>query len=446
VEKIILTVFLALLCAAFTISPAVFAADGRVMVVPIDGEIELGIAPFVERSTKQANNEDYDLIIYEINTLGGRLDAAIIIRDAIINSDVPTAAFINKRAISAGTLIALAANRIYMHPQSTMGAAEPVSFGIGMKQGEVSEKTISYWRTELRSTAEKGDRRGDVAEAFADKSVAIEGVVEEGKLLTLTTKQAIGLGMADATADDIQDILEAEGLKGARTIVAGMNAAERVSGFLTQAIVSSILITVALLGIFFEIRTPGFGVPGIIALIAFALFFGSHYIVNLAGWGEIILFVFGVVMLLIEVFVIPGFGIVGTIGIISIVASLYLSLIGRFMPANDLVSAVKVLAIAFISSFVIILLALRFLPKFTPFQRLVLDTTENVKGGFRSAPEEYASLVGKEGVAMTLLRPAGTALIGGEKVSVVTEGDFIEPNSKIRVTKVEGYRIIVVKA
>jgi membrane-bound serine protease (ClpP class) len=394
----------------------------------------------------EANDEGYDLIIYEINTLGGRLDAAIIIRDAIINSEVPTIAFINKRAISAGTLIALAANEIYMHPNSTMGAAEPVSFGIGMKAGEVSEKTISYWRTELRSTAEKGDRRGDVAEAFADKSVAIEGVVEEGKLLTLTTKQAVELGMADATSETLQDILEAQGMTGARIVVAGMNAAERVSGFLTQAIVSSILITVALLGIFFEIRTPGFGVPGTIALVAFALFFGSHYIVNLAGWGEIILFVFGVVMLLVEVFVIPGFGIVGTVGIISIVASLYLSLVGRFMPATDLVSGAKVLAIAFISSFVIVLVALRFLPKFTPFQRLVLNTTENTNEGFRSAPGEYASLLGKEGMALTMLRPAGTAIIEGEKVSVVTEGDFIEQNSRIRITKVEGYRIVVERA
>ncbi len=433
-------------CTLCSVTPLTAASAGRVLVVPIEGEIELGVAPFVERSTIEANDEGYDLIIYEINTLGGRLDAAIIIRDAIINSEIPTIAFINKRAISAGTLIALAASKIFMHPNSTMGAAEPVSFGIGMKAGEVSEKTISYWRTELRSTAEKGDRRGDVAEAFADKSVAIEGVVEEGKLLTLTTKQAVELGMADATAETLQDVLEAEGMTGARIVVAGMNAAERVSGFLTQAIVSSILITVALLGIFFEIRTPGFGVPGTIALIAFALFFGSHYIVNLAGWGEIILFVFGVVMLLIEVFVIPGFGIVGTVGIISIVASLYLSLVGRFMPATDLVSGAKVLAIAFISSFVIVLVALRFLPKFTPFQRLVLSTTENVNEGFRSAPGEYASLIGKEGIALTMLRPAGSASIEGEKVSVVTEGDFIEQNSRIRVTKVEGYRIVVERA
>jgi membrane-bound serine protease (ClpP class) len=420
--------------------------EGRVMVVPIEGEIQLGVAPFVERSTREAEDTGIDLIIYEINTLGGRLDAAIAIRDAIINSELPTIAFINKRAISAGTLIALAANKIYMHPQSTMGAAEPVSFGIGMQQGEVSEKTISYWRTELRSTAENGDRRGDVAEAFADKSIAIEGVVEEGKLLTLTTKQAIELGMADETAETIQDIVTAEGMNGARIVVAGMNSAERVSGFLTQAIVSSILITIALIGIFFEIRTPGFGVPGTIALIAFALFFGSHYIVNLAGWGEIILFVFGVVMLLIEIFVIPGFGIVGTVGIIAIVASLYLSLVGRFMPATDFISGAKVLAFAFISSFVIILVALRFLPKFTPFQRLVLSTTEAEVQGYRSSPAEYGSLLGKEGVALTLLRPAGTALIDGAKFSVVSEGDFIEKDSRIRVSKIEGYRIVVEKA
>lgn len=428
-----------LLCSA----GALASSTGRVMVIPITGEIQLGIAPFVERSTKEANEDGYDLIVYEINTFGGRLDAAVTIRDAIINSKSATAAFINKRAISAGVLIALAANQIYMHPQSTMGAAEPVSIGLSGKPGEVSEKVVSYWRTELRSTAEKNDRRGDVAEAFADKSIAIEGVVEEGKLLTLTTKDALELGMADGEAETIMELLEKEDAAGASITVAGMNSAEKVAGFLTKAIVSSLLMTIALLGVFFEIRTPGFGVPGIIALIAFALFFGSHYLVHLAGWGEIILFVFGVIMLLVEIFLIPGFGIVGTLGIIAIVASLYLSLIGRFVHTTDFMDGAKILAFSFIISFVIILIALRYLPKFTPFQRLILKTTESELEGYRSSPESYEFLIGKEGIAITLLRPAGTAIIEGEKVSVVTEGDYIEKNTRIKVIKVEGYRVVV---
>jgi membrane-bound serine protease (ClpP class) len=417
------------------------------MIIPITGEIQLGRSPFVERTTKEANERNYDLIIYEINTFGGRLDAAVIIRDTIINSRVPTIAFINKRAISAGVLIALAANKIYMHPQSSMGAAEPVSVGIGLgAQQETSEKVVSYWRTELRSTAEKNDRNGDVAEAFADRSIEIEGVVEADKLLALTTNQALELGMADATAESITELLELEGLGGASTMVAQMNAAERLAGFLTQAIVSSLLITVALLGIFFEIKTPGFGVPGIVALIALALFFGSHYLVNLAGWGEIILFVFGVILLLVEIFLIPGFGIVGTLGIIAIISSLYLSLIGRFVGATDFISGAKVLAISFVVSFVVILIALRYLPKFTPFQRLILSTEEREAEGYRSSPAFYEALLGKEGVALTMLRPAGTALIGEEKVSVVTEGDFIEKNTRIKVVEVEGYRVVVDRA
>lgn len=414
------------------------------MVVPITGEIQLGRSPFVQRTTREANEGNYDLIIYEINTFGGRLDAAVIIRDTIINSRVPTIAFINKRAISAGVLISLAANKIYMHPNSTIGAAEPVSVGIGLgSKEEVSEKVISYWRTELRSTAEKNDRDGKIAEAFADKSVEIEGLVEEGKLLTLSTNQAIEFGMADATAETISDLLTQEGLTDAAITVAKMNSAERVAGFLTQGLVSSLLITAALLGIFFEIKTPGFGVPGIVALVALALFFGSHYLVNLAGWGEIILFVFGVVLLLVEIFLIPGFGIVGTVGIIAIFSSLYLSLIGRFVGATDFVSGAKVLAISFIVSFAIILVALRFLPKFTPFQRLVLSTSEKGAEGYRSSPASYETLLGKEGVALTMLRPAGTALIDDVKVSVVTSGDFIEKNSRIKVTEVEGYRVVV---
>lgn len=434
-----------MLIMLFSAVPTLPAKNGRVMVVPVTGEIQLGLSPFVERSTEEADDEGYDLVIYEINTFGGRLDAAVIIRDAIINASVPTIAFINKRAISAGVLISLAANKIYMHPQSTMGAAEPVSMGIGGSSGEVSEKVISYWRTELRSTAEKNNRNGDVAEAFADKSIEIEGVVEEGKLLTLTTKQALELGMADATAETIQEILELENLKGAKITTAGMNAAEKLAGFLTQGLVSSLLLTAALLGIFFEVKTPGFGAPGIIALVALALFFGSHYLVHLAGWGEVILFIFGAVMLLVEIFLIPGFGIVGTVGILAIVASLYMSLLGRFVHTTDFVSGAKVLALSFVISFAVILIALRFLPKFTPFQRLVLKTTEATAEGYRSSPEAYGALEGREGIALTMLRPAGTAVIEGEKYSVVTEGDFIEKNSKIRVDKVEGYRIVVTK-
>jgi len=440
-----LRIFAIILIVALSGTPALTAGDGRVMVIPVSGEIQLGLSPFVERATAEADEQGYDLIIYEINTFGGRLDAAVIIRDAIIAADVPTIAFINKRAISAGALITLAANKIYMHPQSTIGAAEPVSMGIGGTTGEVSEKVVSYWRTELRSTAEKNDRRGDVAEAFADKSIEIEGVVEAGKLLTLTTKQALNLGIADATAESIQEILELEGLKGAKITTAGMNAAERMAGFLTQGLVSSLLLTLALLGIFFEIKTPGFGAPGIIALVALALFFGSHYLVHLAGWGEVILFVFGAVMLLVEIFLIPGFGIVGTLGILAIVTSLYLSLIGRFVHPNDFVSGAKVLALAFVVSFIVMLVALRFLPKFTPFQRLVLKTTEAEAEGYRSSPATYAALEGREGIALTMLRPAGTAIIDGGKFSVVTEGDFIEKNSRIRVDKIEGYRIVVTK-
>ncbi len=444
-KRSILLVFI--LTAAFVAvsAPAQLHGREKVMLIPISGEIQLGMSPFVERMTREANKEDYDLIIYEINTFGGRLDAAVIIRDAIINSKVPTAAFINKRAISAGALISLAANKIYMHPQSTIGAAEPVTMGLGLQPGEASEKVVSYWRAELRSTAEKGERPGRIAEAFADKSIAIDGVVDEGKLLTLTARQAVDLKVADGIAETTEEILDDENLSGAEIDVAGMNMAERVAGFLTQAVVSSILLTLALIGIFFEIKTPGFGVPGIIALVALTLFFGSHSLVHLAGWGEVILFIFGVILLLVEIFLIPGFGIVGIIGVLAIISSLYLSLVGRFFHATDFISGAKVLAIAFISSFAIILVALRFLPKFTPVERLVLKTTEAGSDGFRSSPESYQVLEGMTGVSLTPLRPVGTAIINDEKFSVVAEGDFIEKNSRIRVIKIEGYRIVVDK-
>lgn len=437
-----LSVVLVLLTAALCL-PGAVGAGSRVMIVEVAGEIQLGLAPFVERVTAEAARDGYDLIIYEINTFGGRLDAAVVIRDAIINANLPTVAFVDKRAISAGALIALSAERVYMHPQSTIGAAEPIAMGIGMSSGEVGEKVISYWRAELRATAERNDRPARVAEAFADKSIAIPDVVEEGELLTLTASQALELGIADATFRSIEEILEHENLSGAGLERPGMNTTEHMAGFLTQGLVSSILLTIALLGIFFEIRTPGFGVPGIAALIALGLFFGSRSIVNLAGWGEILLFLFGVSLLLIELFLIPGFGVVGTIGVIAILASLYLSLIGKFYHPGDIISGLKILALSFILSFVIVMIALRFLPRWTPVGRLVLDTEQTVASGFRSTPDEYERLAGLTGTALTPLRPAGTAVIDGKKYSVVTEGDFIEKDSGIRVMKIEGYRIVV---
>lgn len=437
-----------LLGAVLTAATALCVAQAcdarpRVMVIEIGGEIELGLAPFVERTTAEAADGGYMLVVYRINTFGGRLDAAVAIRDAIVSSRTPTAAFVDKRAISAGALIAMAGERVYMHPQSTIGAAEPVSMGIGLSSGEAGEKVISYWRAELRATAERNNRPARVAEAFADKSIEIPGVIDEGKLLTLTAQQAVELGIADTTASSLDDLLAQEGLAGAEIERPGMNAAERIAGFLTRGMVSSILLTVALLGIFFEIRTPGFGLPGIAALVALGLFFGSHSIVHLAGWGEILLFVFGVAMLLVEIFLIPGFGIVGTIGIIAIVASLYLSLVGRFYHPTDIVSGAKILAVSFISSFILILIGLRYLPKWTPVGRLVLRTEETVESGFRATPHEYEELAGRTGRALTSLRPAGTAVIDGKKYSVVTEGDFIEKDSEIRVTGIEGYRIVV---
>jgi len=437
-------IHIALLCAVL-LSPVASHAR-KVVVVQVEGEIQLGLAPYVERLTEEASGEGASLVIYRINTFGGRLDAAVAIRDAIIGCDVPTVAFIDKRAISAGVLISLAANRIYMHPQSTIGAAEPVSMGIGMQSGEVSEKVVSYWRAELRSTAEKNGRDPGIAEAFADRSVSIEGVVEEGKLLTLTTKQALELGMADAEASDLASVLEAEGLSGADIVSPGMNNAERLAGFLTRGMVSSILLTVALLGVFFEIKTPGFGVPGIVALIAFALFFGSHTLVDLAGWGEVLLFVLGVTLLLVEIFVIPGFGVVGVLGILAMVASLYLSLVGNFVGPTDFVSGAKVLAVSFIATIIIIMVSLRYLPKYTPVGRLILSATEDVASGYRSSPDEYGALVGREGTALTTLRPSGAAMIEGSRYSVVSDGEFIDRDERIRVRKVEGYRIVVEKA
>src|ERR687897_1904401 len=287
-----------------------------VYVAPIEGMIDLGLAPFVDRVLREATEQGAAAVILEINTFGGRVDAAVVIRDALLNAKVPTVAFINKRAISAGALIALATEKIVMGDGGTIGAATPVQMGQpGAPAQPVEEKTVSYVRKEFRATAESRKRPPLIAEAMVDADVEIPGLIEKGKLLTLTTEEALKHKVADFRAENIESVLEQLGLAGAEVRKTAPNWAENSVRFLTHPVVSSLLITIGMLGIIIEIRTPGFGIPGGLGIMSLALFFWGHWLVQLAGWEELLLVALGIVLLAAEVFVVPGFGITGVLGI-----------------------------------------------------------------------------------------------------------------------------------
>lgn len=415
-----------------------------VYVAPIEGVIDLGLAPFVERVLAEAAAAKADAVVLEINTFGGRVDAAVIIRDALLRSRVRSVAFVNKRAISAGALISLAAETIVMADGGTIGAATPVQMGApGGGAKPVDEKSVSYMRKEFRATAESRKRPPLVAEAMVDPDVVITGVIEKGKLLTLTTSEALKLGVADARADNLEAVLAYLKLPGAQVRRPTVNWAEQLVRFFTHPVLSSVLMTIGILGIIVELRTPGFGVPGAVGLASLGLFFWGHWLVRLAGWEEILLVALGLVLLALEIFVIPGFGIAGVVGILALGGGLALSLVGAGATGELVLWAVGRVALSLLIAIGVSLLLLRLLPHLPYGRSLVLATDLDARAGYASAPETDRKWVGTRGTAATPLRPAGIAWLQGERVDVVSQGEYIEADVPIEVVRVDGNRIVV---
>ncbi len=440
---------------AYTPRPSAHAGDaardltlgqgkaGKVVRIPIEGTIDLGLSAFVQRVLKES--KDADLILLDVNTLGGRVDAAIQIRDALLDSKVKTVAFVHPRAISAGALISLACDVIAVAPGASIGAATPIQLGEGGAK-PVEEKMVSYFRTEMRTTAEAKGRRGDVAEAMVDASVEIEGITRAGKLLTLDNEAALSAKIADLSAKDVPELLTSLAFEAPTLEDTAENWAEKIVRFLTDPVVSGLLMSLGTLGILIELYTPGFGIPGILGALCLVLFFGGHLLVNLAGLEELILFTVGLGLLAAEVFLIPGFGIAGIAGILCLFAALVLTLIGLpldvTLKTGAFVEPLTRVTWAFLSTIVLMLIALRFLPRTTAGRRLVLESATSRKEGFMSAPDA-SKRVGQRGVAESDLRPAGIARFGDERVDVVTEGAYIEAGSPVRVIDVEGMRVVV---
>lgn len=416
------------------------SAQKKVYYGTIEGDIDLGLAPYVKRIVDQANSENADAIIFRINTFGGRVDAATQIKDAILNSEVLTIAFVDKRAISAGALISLSCQKIVMVEGASIGATTVVDQS-GSKQ---AEKAQSYMRSEMRATAERNNRRTDIAEAMVDERVVIEGLVDSTQLLTLTSKEALTYGVADTIISTEKELLAAFGFENAQIIKEDVNWGEDVVRFLSNPIISSILIMIAMLGMFTEIKTPGWGLPGTASLIALALFFGSGLILDLVSVIEILIFVIGVALLLVELFIVPGFGIFGLLGIAAIVASLFMGLLADFeiISWTEISIALLQLAISFLVTFIGAFFLSKTLPKSNFFNRLILKDNIIIRSGYSTEPETK-DLVGKEGEALTDLRPSGTALIDDVRIDVVSEGDYVSKGSKIIVMKESGSKVLV---
>ena len=415
-----------------------------IYIAPIKGVIDLGLAPFIERVLTEAKNKQAAAVVLDINTFGGRVDAAVQIRDALLNSSVRTIAFIDKRAISAGALISLAAETIVMSPGGTIGAATPVQSGSSPKNSETSsEKTISYVRKEFGSTAESRKRPTLIAEAMVDSDVVIPGLSEKGKLLTLTTEEALKFKIADLRATSIDALLKDLNIPNPELRTLAPNWAEEVVRFLTHPVLSSLLVSVAMLGIFLELRTPGFGVPGILGISSLSLFMWGHWLVQLAGWEELLLALIGVFLFALELFVLPGFGIAGILGLLALLGALVLSTVGTGSHSGFVLWAVARTGLSLVVAFVLSAIFIKYLPKLPIGRKLVLSTELDAARGYSSAPASDYQWLGRTGVAHSALRPAGIADFQGHRLDVVSDGEFIDPGALIRVTHVDGNRIVV---
>ena len=435
--------FMVLIAIAGTLGaiavPGTVQNESTVYRVPVTGEIELGLAPYIQRAVKEADEVGAAALILDIDTPGGRVDAAEIISDALTDSEVPVYSLINRRAYSAGALIALSTSRIYMRPASVIGAATPVD-GTGTK---APEKIVSAMRSQMRTLAEANGLEPEVAAAMVDEDIEIDGVVESGKLLTLTTEEAIEIGYAEPI-EDLDALLVELGHGGATVVTPELNWAERFVRFFSSSVVSPFLLSLGFLGLLVEIRTPTFGLAGTMGLISLGLFFGSNMIVGLAGLEDVLIVGAGLVLLGVEAFVVPGFGIFGVAGIVAILTGLYMSLLGNIPTMPDFTRAGWVL----ISSMLLLIgsawALIRTLPsssRLTESGIFLLAKTASAIG-YESA-EVRSDLVGKHGTAITDLRPAGTAIIGDERIDVVSESEWISAGTPVKVLSAEGYRHIV---
>jgi membrane-bound serine protease (ClpP class) len=410
-----------------------------VIRIPVTGVVELGLAPFIERSLEEAAARGAAFVVLDMDTPGGRVDAAERIADALSDSPVPVYTLVNRRAFSAGALIALATDGIYMRPGSVIGAATPVD-GTGEK---APEKIVSAMRSEMRALAEARGLDPLIAEAMVDEDIAIPGVVEAGKLLTLTTEEAVRVGYA-TEVEDLSALLALLGGRYAQVETSEANWAERVVRFFSNPVVAPFLLTLGFLGLITEIKTPSFGMAGIAGLLSLALFFGSHLIVGLAGLEDLIVFGIGLALLGVEIFLVPGFGLFGILGALGILAGLYMSLIGSIPTSADFTRAGMILTTSVLLIVVTAWVMIRSVPRASRLARsgvFLLERTDR-SIGYEAAPARR-DLVGVVGKAITDLRPSGTGLFGDERIDVVSESEWITEGTPIRIISAEGYRHVV---
>jgi membrane-bound serine protease (ClpP class) len=383
------------------------------------------MARHVERAVARALEVGAKAILFDINTPGGRIDAATDISAAILRSPLRTVAVVTGQAWSAGALIALSANELYMLPGTSIGAAEPIPS---------TEKIVSAWRGVMESAAEQNGRDSRLAGAMVDSDIEIEGIIERGKLLSLTARRAVELGMADGSADNVQQALTQAELTPYTLEDVPYTTTENTLRFVTSSQISTLLLIIGLVGVVVEVISPGFGVPGILGMAAFGFYFAGNIMSGQASQVVLMVFALGVILLAVEAFA-AGFGIAGISGILLVITSLVLA-------AGDTALGLRMVTFAVIISAVLIAILWRFLAKRNILAKLSLQARSTSEEGYLAGVRDV-SLVGKTGTTITHLRPAGIIDIEGRRYDVITEGAYVPAGKTVVVMHAQGGRIVV---
>lgn len=430
---IALTMFAALI--ALTAWPggvgrAETAGTKNVYVLKIDNmqQIDQGLVEITRRAFEEAEADpNTAALVIELDTPGGYVHSALAMQKLILNSKVKSVAFVNQSAWSAGALIATAAEKLYMHPGSSIGAAEPRLTGSNEK---ADYKTVSALVEAFRSTAIARNRPADLAAAMVDTNAKVPGQTQE--LLVLSAQSAAEKKYADGVADSLEDALRQAGVTDYRFVNVEPTPSEAVGRFLTQQWVAILLLVAGVIAIGVEFMKPGLTLPGLIGIVCLGLFFLGNVLVGTAGWLELGLALLGVLLLVIEAFV-PGFGVFGVGGVVAMGASIFFSVPTPEMAFSYLMWTSVAFALALFG--IIRTISRRGLGKWL--------TLEKGAAGWVPPRNDLSGLVGKEGKALTVLRPAGTALVGADKVDVVTEGEFVAAGTPVKVLRVDGTRVVV---
>ena len=433
----------------------------------IDKMIAAPLWRTVKKSFDEADSLNADFVLIHMNTYGGQVDIADSIRTLILNYPKPVMVFVDNQAISAGALIAISADSIYMRPGSSIGAATVVD-QTGQK---MPDKYQSFMRSMMRATAEAhgkkavvtdGDttwvwhRDPEIAQAMVDPSIVLEGIVDTGQVLTLTTLEAIKYGFCEGEADDIDEVLENAGIKEYTIRELKITAMDRLIMLLVNPVVSSFLIIIIIGGIYFELQSPGVGFPLAAAITAAMLYFAPLYLEGAAENWHLIVFVLGIILVMVEIFAIPGFGVTGVLGIIGIVTGLAFVMVDKIVfrfgasgnGVREVLAAFALVLLSTLFSFIFSLWLSRKL--FSPnrlFGSLALETSIKQDDGFVSFDTaKLSSLVGKSGTAHTVLRPSGKVMIDDEVYPAVAETGFIARGAQVIVRREEQGQIYVVES